>query len=239
LEWEIFGRARYGLLQAVQSGTPGFDHVFGHGLFDHLAANPPLGRAFDAEMVEITDRAASSLLDAYSVEGAARIVDIGGGTGAFLAHILRAYPLATGIVLDVPAVADAAKRHLESAGMASRSEAIARDFVRAVPPGDLYLLSHVLHNWNDDTCVQILRKCREHLTGAGRVVAFEVVMPERITRPEPATDMDVAMLALTHGRERTEAEFRDMYAAADLELTRVVPTTSARSVIEGRPRAAP
>lgn len=234
LEWEVFRAARDGLLQAVQTGEPAFTHVFGHGLFEHLAMYPALSRIFDAHMVDLTDQAAASLLEVYGFAKASRIVDVGGGLGALLARILEAYPQASGVVLDLPSVAEGARPYLAALGLTSRCEVVGGDFLQGVPAGDTYLLSHVLHNWDDDHCVRILRNCRHALAPAGQVLVFERLMPERITRPEPATEADVGMLVLTGGRERTEGEYRRLFAAAGLELTRVLPTGSPRCVLEGR-----
>jgi hypothetical protein len=113
------------------------------------------------------------------------------------------------------------------------------DFFQALPHGgDIYVLSHVLHNWDDAHCVQILQNCRAAMAPDGRLVIFERRLPERVTQPEQAVEFDISMLVLTGGRQRTEAEYRGLLAAADLELTRVVPTTSPRVVFEGRVPAA-
>jgi len=234
LEWEVFKAARDGLLQAVQTGQPAFTHVFGHGLFEHLAKCPALSRTFDAHMAALTDQAADSLLEARSFTAASRIVDVGGGSGVLLARILENYPQADGVVLDLPPVAEGARRHLAAVGLTSRCQVVGGDFLQAVPVGGTYLLSHVLHNWDDERCVRILRNCRDAMAPAGQVLVFERLMPERITKPEPATEADVAMLVLTGGRERTEGEYRGLLAAAGLELTRVLPTASPRCVLEGR-----
>ena len=233
LEWEVFRAARDGLLQAVQTGAPAFTHVFGHGLFEHLAMYPALARIFDAHMVDITGKAAARLLEGYSFATAARIVDVGGGLGALLARILEAYPDANGVVLNLPSVAQGARRYLASAGLTSRCEVVGGDFLHDVPIGDTYLLSHVLHNWDDDHCVRIMRNCRDAMASGGHIVVFEQVMPERTTKPERATEMDVGMLVLTGGRERTEGEYRRLFAAAGLELSRVLPTASPRYVLVG------
>jgi SAM-dependent methyltransferase len=234
LEWEVWTRARDGLLQAVRTGESGFSQMYGHSLYVHLAQHPDLARAFDAEKVTISANAAAALLAAYEFALASRIVDVGGGSGALLAAILQAYPQASGIVFDLPAVADDARAYLASVGLTPRCEVIVGDFFSELPYGDAYVLSHVLHNWDDSHCVQILRNCRAAMAPGGRVVIFERLLPERVTKPELAVEADVAMLAITGGRQRTEAEYRALLAAADLNLTCVVPTTTVRCVFEGR-----
>jgi SAM-dependent methyltransferase len=159
---------------------------------------------------------------------------VGGGSGALLAAILQAHPQATGIVFDLPAVAEGARAYLTAAGLTPRCEVVAGDFFGGLPHGDTYVLSHVLHNWDDAHSVRILQNCRAAMAPEGRIVIFEQRMPERVTKPELAVQADVSMLAITGGRQRTEAEYRGLLAAADLELTRVVPTASPRWVFEGR-----
>jgi SAM-dependent methyltransferase len=243
LEWEVWTRAHDGLLAAVRTGESGFSQVFGHSLYEHLAQHPDLARTFDAEMVSLSLSAAAALLAAYDFTPdftpAARIVDVGGGAGALLAAILQAYPQASGVVFDLPAVAADARAYLATAGLTHRCEVVVGDFFQALPHGgDIYVLSHVLHNWDDAHCVQILQNCRAAMAPDGRLVIFERRLPERVTQPEQAVEFDISMLVLTGGRQRTEAEYRGLLAAADLELTRVVPTTSPRVVFEGRVPAA-
>jgi SAM-dependent methyltransferase len=238
LEWEVWARARDGLLAAVRTGESGFSQVFGHSLYEHLAQHPDLARAFDAEMISISRGAAAALLAAYNFAPASRIIDVGGGAGALLAAILQAYPQAFGIVFDLPTVAAGARAYLATAGLSARCEVVAGDFFGGLPSGDTYVLSHVLHNWDDAHCTQILQNCRAAMAPDGRIVIFERRLPERVTQPELAVEADVGMLAITGGRQRTEAEYRDLLATADLELTRVVPTASLRFVFEGMVRGA-
>jgi SAM-dependent methyltransferase len=235
LEWEVWTRARDGLLAAVRTGESGFSQVFGHSLYEHLAQHPDLARTFDAEMVSMSLSAAAALLAAYDFSPASRIVDVGGGAGALLAAILQGNPLASGIVFDLPAVAEGARAYLAAAGLGARCEVVAGDFFSGgLPHGDTYVLSHVLHNWDGAHCTQILQNCRAAMPPDGRIVIFEHRMPERITQPERAVEFDISMLVLTGGRQRTEAEYRKLLGGAGLELTRVVPTASPRWVFEGR-----
>jgi ubiquinone/menaquinone biosynthesis C-methylase UbiE len=236
LDWEIFLRADVGLLEAVKDGASGFSHVFGHSLFEHLAQHPDLSASFDAMMVNISNKAAEALVAAYDFSAASRIVDVGGGSGALLAAILKAVPQATGVVFDLPGVAAGARSYLASVGVIDRCDVMAGDFLSdALPAADMYLLSHVLHNWDDAHCVTILRNCQTTLASEGRVVICDLVIPERIARGDDSVMADVAMLSFTGGCERSEAEFRALLADAGLELTRIVPTADVRSLVEARP----
>jgi hypothetical protein len=113
---------------------------------------------------------------------------------------------------------------------------VAGDFFNGLPHGDTYLLSHILHNWDDAHCTRILQSCRTATAPAGRILIFERLMPEHSTEPEEATEADMRMLMFTGGRQRTEAEYRRLLAGAGLQITRIVPTSSSRWVLEGRPR---
>jgi hypothetical protein len=148
LEWEIFVRAQDGLLRAVQTGESAFSQVFGCSLYEHLAQHPALARTFEAEMVGLSLSVSAALLAAYDFAPASRIVDVGGGVGALLAAILQAYPQATGIVFDLPAVATDAQAYLATAGLSARCDVVAGDF-----------FDGLLHNWDDSHCVRILQNC--------------------------------------------------------------------------------
>jgi spermidine synthase len=126
-----------------------------------------------------------------------RIVDVGGGSGALVAAILQAYPQASGTIFDLPAVAADAHAYLATAGLNERCEVVAGDFFASLPHGDTYLLSHILHNWDDAHCTRILRNCRSAMASDGRILIFERLMPERITEPEEATEADMRMLMFT------------------------------------------
>jgi SAM-dependent methyltransferase len=189
-------------------------------------------------MVGLSHGVAAALLAAYDFAPASRIVDVGGGSGALLAAILQAYPKASGIVFDVPAVAADAHTYLATAGLNTRCDVMEGDFFASLPHGDTYLLSHILHNWDDAHCIRILQNCRAAMAPNGRILIFERLMPERITEPEEATEAHMRMLLFTGGRQRTEAEYRRLLAGAELELALVLPTASPRWVFEGRPSEA-
>ncbi|HEV2235512.1 MAG TPA: methyltransferase [Ktedonobacterales bacterium] len=235
LDWELWMPARTGLLAAVRTGESALSHVFGESLYEHLEHEPEVARPFDAEMIAISRDAAGALLAAYDFAPSSQIVDVGGGVGALLAAILLAHPHTTGIVIERPDVVAGASAYLESAGLADRCAVVGGDMFAAVPAGgDTYLLSHILHNWDDAHCAQILKNCRAALAPEGRILIFERNMPERVIGPDWAFEADVSMLVITGGRQRTEARYRALLAAADLELARVIPTAAVRSLFEAR-----
>jgi hypothetical protein len=167
-------------------------------------------------------------------------VDVGGGNGALLLGILRAHPTLTGTLFDLPQVAERALTQAGEPGLADRLEVVGGDFFVAVPGGaDAYLLKHVIHDWDDERAVAILKSCRRGMSAGAKLLIVEGVYPPRVDQSEEsrgAAANDVNMLVCTGGRQRSEAEFRSLYAAAGFALSRIIPTRiAAISVIEGVP----
>jgi tRNA A58 N-methylase Trm61 len=219
----------------VRTGESAFSQVFGESLYERLTHVPDVARLFDTEMIAISRDSAEALLGAYDFAPSAKIIDVGGGAGALLAAILQAHPHATGVVFERPDVLASTREHLAAAGLSERCAIVGGDMFAAVPVGgDTYVLSHILHNWDDAHCVQLLQNCRAAMAPQGRIVIFERCMPERVTGLDWAFEADVSMLVITGGRQRTEAQYRALLATAGLELTRVVPRSSVRSVFEAK-----
>ncbi len=226
------------LPDAVRDGRPGFDLAFGRPLFDHLGEHPEASDRFNRWMVAATGVTAAAVVAAYDFSPFSRVVDVGGGYGALLTAVLRAFPGPSGVLFDLPAVVAEARPHLAAAGVADRCDVIGGDFFESVPAGgDAYLLSQILHDWDDERCIRILTNIRRAMAPAGRVLAVEVVLPEKVTGPSFAVDQDLMMLVVTGGRERTEADYGRLFAKAGLALRRVIPTTSPRDarIIEAGP----
>lgn len=235
LAWEAWIPARIGLLAAVRTGESAFSQVFGESLYKRLNHLPEIARAFDAQMILIASEAAKALLAAYDFAPSSKIIDVGGGAGALLTAILQAHPHATGVVFERPEVVGRARDYLATAGLSDRCDVVGGDMFVAVPEGgDTYVLSHILHNWDDAHCVRLLQNCRAAMMPTGRILIFERRMPERVAGPDQAFESDVTMLAFTGGRQRTEAQYGALLATAGLELRRVVPTASGRSVFEAK-----
>jgi hypothetical protein len=224
------------LLHSVRTGETAFDHVYGMPVFEHLAANPDTAATFNESMVSSTDGMARAVADAYDFSGLGTIVDVGGGTGTFLAGILKANAQARGVLFDQPAVVAAAGTLLSSVGVADRCEVVAGDFFEAVPVGgDAYILSFIIHDWDDDRSVAILKSCRRAMADDARLLLIEQVVPPG-NQPSLSKLYDIHMLALAGGHERREDEYRSLLEAADLQLERVVPTEGPRSVLVALPR---
>jgi ubiquinone/menaquinone biosynthesis C-methylase UbiE len=175
------------------------------------------------------------MLDAYDFTPCTTLVDVGGGNGSLLCAVLRRYPALRGVLYDRPDVVERARPNLKAAGLEDRCAAVGGSFFTSVPPGgDAYLMRHIIHDWDDERCQVILGNCRKVLRPGGRVLVIETVIPPG-NEASFTKFLDVNMLAIPGGKERTETEYRDLFAAAGFRLARVVPTAMEVSVIEGEP----
>ena len=225
--WTAVGQ----LGHSVRTGESGFRRVHGTGFFDYLAAHPEAGAWFDRGLANFTTTENAAIAGAYDFSPFRRVLDIAGGQGGLLAEILRQYLGASGLLFDQPQVVQDPAA-LSAAGLLDRCEIVAGDFFRAVPGGGgAYILKRILHDWNDAQCVRILRACREAMDAQSVLLVIDAVIPPG-NDPHPGKIMDILMMALTEGRERTEAEFRALFRQAGLELTKVVPTPSVLSIVE-------
>ena len=231
------------LLHSVKTGEPGFRHVFGMDSFDYLARHPDEAANFDEAMAGFTKHIATAVVAAYDFSPFRRIVDVGGGNGTLLAGILKAIPTSTGVLFDLPQVAERASAPIRELGLDDRCEIVGGDFFEAVPSGgDAYLLKHVIHDWNDERAAAILTNVRVAMGAGAKLLLIEGVYPPRIDDSDEsrsAAANDVNMLVCTGGRQRSEAEFRTLFEAAGLHLTGMVPTQTPAKVIEGVPAGAP
>jgi hypothetical protein len=224
----------------VRTGQPAFrKHSPDGDAFSHLDAEA--AKIFDAAMATFAPQTASAIAAAYDFSKLGTVVDVGGGNGALLVGILGANPGLRGIVFDRPQAADGAKSRIVEAGLAARCQVVAGDFFASVPEGaDAYLVKHVIHDWDDEKAVAILRNCRRAMGAGARLLIAEGVYPPRIDaslESRGAAANDVNMLVVSGGRQRSEEEFRSLYDAAGFALTRIVPTQNPMiCLIEGAPR---
>ncbi len=228
-------RAWGSLLHSVMSGESAFQHVYGMPMFDYLAKDPEAQADFDAAMGSGTEVFLRSLVDVYDFSESRVIVDVGGGNGSVSAVILKQNPSLEAVIYDQPQVLEAADRYLSAAGVRSRCRLVPGNFFETVPEGgDLYFLSNIIHDWDDDRALRILKNCRAGMTPAAAVLLLETILPEH-GHPSQATMADVNMMVMLTGRERTEAQYRQLLAGADLRLTKVVGVSARDSLIEARP----
>jgi hypothetical protein len=207
------GQAWDALLEAVRTGKPAFDRVFGVGFFTYLENRPELRRVFYASQAADLENTLAGL-DELGFTGYRRIVDVGGGDGALLAHLLVTSPHSHGVLLDHAAVVPAAEERMAQAGLSQRCEIVAGDFFSEVPAGgDLYLLRDVLHDWPDDRCVELLQVCRAAMPDTAVLMVIERVSgagPSASSDGQLMAMMDLYMLAVLGGRERTYDEYRNL-----------------------------
>jgi hypothetical protein len=224
------------LLHSVWTGQSAFEQTHGLPIFDYLAQQPEAGAAFDAGMTGRSGPDDAAVAAGYDFSGFGTVVDVAGGRGSLLAAILRTHPTARGVLFEQAHVVSGATQYLDAAGLGSRCEIVAGDFLASVVAGgDAYVLKRVIHDWDDDHAVRILELCRRAMPATGRLLVIETVIPPG-NEPSFGKLLDVLILVWTGGKERTEAEYRALLEAAGFELTRVVPTRSSLSVVEGVPR---
>lgn len=222
------------LYDSVATGKPSFDERFGQPLFEWLATRPDEAAEFDAAMTAIHGRETAATIAAYDFSQYSHLVDVGGGNGSQLVEILRACPSLRGTVFDLPNVVERTRRLIDEAGLARRCDAVGGSFFEEVPAGaDGYVLRHIIHDWNDEQSLQILRTVRNAATDASRLLIVESVIPAG-NDPGFAKLLDLTMLVIPGGKERTAEEYRALLAEAGWELTSITPTTAEVSVLEGR-----
>jgi len=229
--WRPFGE----LMHGVVTGQTAFDHIFGKSFFDYLGDHLEAADAFDDAMTGFTQAHAEAAVEAYDFSGLRRVVDVAGGHGSLLAAILKSSPSATGVLFDQPSVIAGAPAVLETEGVADRCDLASGDMFESVPAGgDAYVLKWIIHDWDDARAINILTRCQEAIDDRGRILLIERVLAP-LGEVSQGTRGDITMMALTGGRERTEAEFRRLLESSGFRLARVVATAIELSVIEAHP----
>ncbi|MGH9944485.1 MAG: methyltransferase [Pyrinomonadaceae bacterium] len=226
--WQAWGN----LLHSVRTGETAFAHTHGAEVFPYYAAHPASNCVFNEAMTNYSEAVGRALIGAYDFSAFATVIDVGGGHGSLLAAILAAYPHLKGVVFDLPPVAEGALRHLASRGLTDRCVAFGGDFFERLPPGgDAYLLKSIIHDWDDERAVALLKNVHRAMPDDGKLLLVETVITPNSDATFGVLD-DMHMLVMTGGRARTEAEYRALLAKAGFHLTRIVPTESLVSVIE-------
>jgi hypothetical protein len=229
-------RAWPDVVHSVRTGAPAFDQVFGKGVFEHATSNPEAGAAFDAAMAGYTAATSGAVVAGYDFTPFHSIVDVGGGNGALLAAILSKAPAASGVCFDLPASAERAKVLLQERGLMGRCEVVGGDFFASVPAGaDAYTLKMILHDWDDERSIVILKNVRKAMKPEARLLVIEAVIEPATCSGAPGKLMDLNMLVMTGGKERTAEEYAALFRASGFELSRVVPVPGGQAVVEGKP----
>jgi precorrin-6B methylase 2 len=225
----------------VRTGNPAFwkDRPGSNAFAAMAERDPELAADFDAAMAANAPTTAAAVAAAYDFSSVEHIIDVGGGNGAILTGLVQAFPHLRGTVFDLPASAERAKANLQAGGMEKQIDVSSGSFFDAVPAGaDIYLMKHIIHDWNDEDATKILKVCRAAMSDSARLLIVEGLYPEQIDQSlaaRSATANDVNMLVCAGGRQRREAEFQTLFAGAGLALRRVVPTSANVSVIEATP----
>jgi len=215
---------------SLATGAPSWDVAIGEPMFDWLSHEPEAASLFNDAMIGIHGGEPPAVAASYPFAGT--VIDVGGGSGNMIVNVLRQHPQARGVVYDMPHVVAEAQKRLEAEGLAGRARVEGGSFFDSVPAGgDVYILSHIIHDWDEARCVRILDHCRQAKAAGGKVLLVEMVVPPPNV-PHPAKMLDIVMLAVPGGQERTAEEYRDLLARAGLRMTRVLPTASPVSVIE-------
>jgi DNA-binding Lrp family transcriptional regulator len=228
--WRPWGKLAY----SVRTGMPAADHVFGMPVFDYVASNPDVAAILNDAMTAISATDSTAVAEAYDFSGVDILVDVGGGHGLLLASILKANPGMRGILFELPHAVEGATGLLRREGLAERCTVASGDFFEGVPEGgDAYIMKRVIHDWDAERASRILQNCHRAMRARTKLLVVE-----RVISPGDNADfaklLDLQMLVLTGGgRERTEAEFRQLYDQAGFDLTQVVSTKSQACVVEG------
>lgn len=229
---ELPYRAWGSVMHTMETGQPALKHALGMRLFEYLSQHAESRRVFDEAMTGLSMQVSQAVVSAYDFSGIKRIVDVGGGEGTLVASILAAHDHMEGILFDLPPAVENARKQIETAGLASRCEVVGGDFFEQVPAGaDCYILASVIHDWDDEHGLRILKQCRRSMDHGKRLLLVECVIPDS-SEPLFSKLLDLQMLVVTGGRERTETQFRDLLTAAEFRVSRVIQTTVPECIIE-------
>ena len=222
------------MLHTLRTGQPAVEKVMGRPVFETFASDPAWGKVFNDAMTSMSGLAIHAALEAFDFGDIRVLVDVAGGHGRVLTSILQRYPAMRGVLFDQAHVIAGAGALMAASGVGDRCTAVSGDFFSSVPGGgDAYIMKHIIHDWDDERSLAILGNIRRQLAGVpnGRVILLEsVIQPGNV--PDFGKLIDIEMLLIPGGRERTAEEFASLFARAGFELSRIVPTASPLSVIE-------
>lgn len=227
--WQAWAAALHG----VRTGATPFEHVHGHDVWAYREQRPAESALFDLAMASLTKSVACSVMEAVDFGVYDNVVDVGGGRGAFLAQILLSHLDLRATLCEQGHVAREARNFLGNAGLSERCRIVEGDFFKSVPAGgDVYVLKSILHDWDDKQSLAILRACRRAIAPTAKLLVIEHVMDA--LNPSPDC-MDLVMMVVTGGMERTASEYADLFSRAGFELEWVLPTPLPTSILQCRP----
>jgi len=229
-EWH--DKAWSGLSHTARTGEPAFDHTFGKPSFEWFEENPVARSILDQGQGSKAVGFANAVIEAYDFSGFKSICDIGGGQGTFLIQLLAAYPHIKGYVAELPGAVGSAKKTIAKANLSGRCKAVSYDFIKEAPPVcDAYFLVNVLHDWNDEICIRILKNITNTMNADTRLWVIEYII-----EPGPgfsvAKLLDIEVLVMSGGRERSINEYKTLVSSAGLEVSRIIPMKSGPVMME-------
>lgn len=226
--WQAWGE----LLHSVTTGETAFIKANGMEVFPYYAEHPESKEPFDQAMTDFSDTVSEAVTKAYDFTPYNKIVDVGGGHGGLLTSILKANPNAAGVVFDLPLTIEGAAERIAAEGLAERCEVVGGDFFKTVPAGgDAYILKLIIHDWDEERAVAILKNIHQAMPAGGKLFLVETLVPET-NEPAFAKLFDLHMMVMTGGRERTASEYAELFAAAGFKFNKVTATESLLSIIE-------
>ena len=223
------------LMHSVKTGEIAFDNFFGVDVWKYFQQNPEDAAVFNNSMSNMTAAVNDALTSLYDFSQFGKIVDVGGGHGGLITAILQKNPEVKGVLFDAPQVIEGAQSKIAAAGLANRVETVAGDFFKSVPEGgDAYIMKWIIHDWDDEKSNAILRNCRKQMKANGKLILVDCVVPET-DEPHFSKFIDLNMLVMTGGKERTQKEFAQLLTDAGFKLVRVIHTDLPTSIVEAEP----
>jgi hypothetical protein len=222
------------LMHSVKTGEPAIEHLHHAPVFEVFAKeeNAEEARVFNAAMTSFSAQVIPAVLETYDFSGIGTLMDVAGGHGFVLTSILLRYPKMRGMLFDLEQVVDGARPRIQELALTDRCQIVAGDFFKSLPGGaDAIIMKHIIHDWEDEKAIAILRNCRKVLPNSGKVILLEAVLPTG-NEPNFGKILDLEMLTFTGGVERTEKQYRELFEKAGMRLNRVVPNKSPLSVVE-------
>ena len=220
------------MLHSARTGGTAWKETYGEEVFDWIAKQPEASEIFNGCMSELSAGAAPAIVDGYDFSGIDTLADIAGGHGYLLSQILKANPNMKGILFDMEHVIAGSAEMLRSFGVEDRVETVSGDFFAEVPAANAYIMKHIIHDWDNERSIKILKTIHRAMKGDGKVLLAEMVIPEG-NEPHPGKMLDLEMLTSPGGLERTADEYARLFEQSGFKLNRIVPTKSPFSVIEG------
>ena len=226
--WEVWGKTLF----SVRTGRSVWAEKHGEDVFGYFKSNPQAAGIFDRAMTSLSALSTKPVTEGYDFSSFKTLVDIAGGQGRLLTAILEANPSVRGVLFDMPHVIEGARANVAITGASDRVDFASGDFFESVPAGgDAYLMKHIIHDWDDERALTILQNIKRAMNPGGRVLLVESVIADG-NNQDFGKLMDIEMLVSPGGKERTAAEYEDLFKRAGLRLTRILPTRSAYSIIE-------